>query len=105
MLRHTRAMTTTRRRADHGEARAAGWAMGTFVVLLVGAALLVWVVVRATATDPVPWDKPAEVDGAVVRLSYLGSECRDGASVDVEEGTGQVVITIRETVYSRACSD
>lgn len=70
-----------------------------------GGVLLVWTVVHAVATEPVPWDKPAQVDGAVVHLSYLGSECRDGASVDVEEGAARVVVTISETVYSRSCSD
>lgn len=83
--------------------RALSWVAGA--ALLAGAVLLTWMVVRAATTEPVPWVKPAEVDGAVVRLTYLGSECRDGASVDVEEETGRVVLTVHETVYSRSCSD
>jgi hypothetical protein len=93
------------RRGVRGEPGRAPWVTGVVVAVLAGAVLLTWVVVRAATTEPVPWVKPAEVDGAVVRLTYLGSECRDGASVDVEEDTGRVVLTVHETVYSRSCSD
>ncbi|WP_157559539.1 hypothetical protein [Nocardioides sp. Soil777] len=94
--------------SGRGDCRDAGrgpWVTGAFVAVLAGAVLLTWVVVRAATTEPVPWVKPAEVDGAVVRLTYMGSECRDGASVDVEEDAGRVVLTVHETVYSRSCSD
>jgi hypothetical protein len=56
-------------------------------------------------SEPTPWHKPARVDGAVVQLTYTGSECRDGAHADVEEGSERVTITVRETVRARSCSD
>lgn len=52
-----------------------------------------------------PWDKPAQVDGEVVHLTYLGSECRDDATVRVEEDSRQVILTVEETDHSRSCSD
>lgn len=90
---------------ERWEIRAALWVGGAFVALLVGAVLVAWVLLRAGDTEPVPWDKPAEVDGDVVHLTYMGSECRDGASVDVEEDAEQVILTVEETVHSRSCSD
>jgi len=56
-------------------------------------------------SEPTPWNKPATVDGAIVRLTYTGSECRDGADVDVDEDSTRVVITVRETVRAMSCSD
>ena len=56
-------------------------------------------------SEPAPWNKPARVDGAVVQLTYTGSECRDGAQADVDEGSERVTITVRETVRARSCSD
>ena len=56
-------------------------------------------------SDPKPWNKPATVDGAIVRLTYTGSECRDGADVDVDEDAARVVITVSETVRARSCND
>lgn len=56
-------------------------------------------------SDPTPWNKPARVDGAVVQLTYTGSECRDGAQADVDEGSERVTITVRETVRAMSCSD
>jgi len=56
-------------------------------------------------SEPVPWNKPARVDGAMVRLTYTGSECRDSADADVEEDPARVVVTVRETVRARSCND
>jgi hypothetical protein len=56
-------------------------------------------------SDPKPWNKPANVDGAIVRLTYTGSECRDGADVAVDENATRVVITVSETTRARDCSD
>jgi hypothetical protein len=56
-------------------------------------------------SEPTPWNKPATVDGAVVQLTYTGSECRDGAQADVEEDSERVTITVRETVRAMSCSD
>ncbi len=98
-------MSTVTRWAVRWETRASLWVGGVFALLLIGAVLVIWVVIRASDTEPVPWDKPAEVDGDVVHLTYMGSECRDGASVDVEEDAERVVLTVQETVHARSCSD
>ncbi len=76
--------------------------------LAVGAALALggvawWYVVGGS--EPVPWHKPARVDGATIRLSYTGSDCRDGARAQVEERADRVVVTVRETVRARSCND
>lgn len=65
--------------------------------------LLTWYVFGQS--EPTPWDKPATASGATVRLTYIGSECRDGAHVDLDEGPTRVVVTVRETVRTRSCSD
>ena len=91
-----------------GEAAEVPWRAGVFVALLAGAVLPgPGCSCHAATTEPVPWVKPAEVEGAVVRVTYLGSECRDEcASVECRRGSaGRVVLTVRETVYSRSCSD
>jgi len=54
-------------------------------------------------SQPVPWTKPAAIDGATVRLTYEGSACRDGADADVDENSTRVVITVRETLRARSC--
>ena len=54
-------------------------------------------------SQPVPWTKPAAIDGATVRLTYEGSKCRDSADADVDEASTRVVITVRETVRARSC--
>jgi hypothetical protein len=56
-------------------------------------------------SEPTPWNKPATVDGAVVRLSYTGSACQDSADVDVDEDSTRVVVTVRQTVRARSCND
>lgn len=56
-------------------------------------------------SEPVPWNKPATVDGSLLRLTYIGSECRDSADAEVKEDTTRVVVTVRETVRARSCSD
>jgi hypothetical protein len=56
-------------------------------------------------SEPVPWSKPATVDGSLLRLTYIGSECRDGADAEVKEDSTRVVVTVRETVRARSCSD
>jgi len=56
-------------------------------------------------SEPAPWNKPAAIDGATVRLTYYGSACRDSADADVDEDSTRVVITVRETVRARSCDD
>ncbi|MBA3410326.1 MAG: hypothetical protein H0U15_05665 [Geodermatophilaceae bacterium] len=56
-------------------------------------------------SEPTPWNKPATVDGAIVRLTYTGSECQDSAEVEVDEDSSRVVITVKETVRARSCND
>jgi len=43
--------------------------------------------------------------GATVRLTYTGSECRDGADAEVDEDSTRVVITVRESVQAMSCTD
>lgn len=82
---------------------AVGWLWAAVAVTVVAALLLAWLLYRESQTDPVPWTKPAQVDGEVVRLSYVGSACRDAARVDVEEERGQVTLTVQETVRDGSC--
>jgi hypothetical protein len=98
-------MSPLTRRTPRWETGAALWVGGVVAALLAVAVLVIWTVSRAGDTRPVPWDKPAELDGDVVHLTYVGSECRDGASVDVQEDAAHVVLTVRETDHSRSCSD
>ncbi|NMM33004.1 MAG: hypothetical protein HHJ13_03215 [Phycicoccus sp.] len=56
-------------------------------------------------SEPRPWNMPAAIDGATVRLTYTGSACRDSADVDVDENATRVVITVRETVRATSCID
>lgn len=81
---------------------------GVIAILLAATALVAlgivgWLVFGQS--DPTPWNKPAKVDGAVVQLTYTGSECQDDADVEVEEDSDRVVITVRETVRAMSCSD
>lgn len=73
---------------------AAGFALG-----IVGIAA--WYIFGQS--EPAPWNKPAAIDGATVRLTYYGSACRDSADADVDEDSTRVVITVRETVRARSC--
>ena len=98
-------MSTPTRPTARWETGAALWVGGVVAALLAVAVLVTWTVSRAGDTRPVPWDKPAVVDGEVVHLTYVGSECRDGATVDVQEEADRVVLTVRETDHSRSCSD
>ncbi len=83
--------------------------IGTILVVLAAAAALGalgiagYLVFRQS--DPTPWNKPATVDGAVVRFTYTGSECQDSAEVEVREETDRVVITVHEIVRARSRSD
>lgn len=54
-------------------------------------------------SEPTPWNKPAAIDAATVRLTYYGSACRDSADAGVDEDPTRVVITVRETVRARSC--
>jgi hypothetical protein len=53
---------------------------------------------------PTPWQKPATVEGKRVRLTYEGSSCKVGRSVDVDEGAARVVITVSESVFVGPCT-
>lgn len=55
-------------------------------------------------SEPAPWNKPAAIDGATVRLTYYGSACRDSADADVDEDSTRVVITVRENVRATSCN-
>jgi len=83
---------------------AATWRLIIVATAMIGVlSLAAWYVFGQS--EPTPWNKPARVDGAVVQLTYTGSECRDGAEADVEEDSERVTITVTETVRARSCSD
>jgi hypothetical protein len=81
----------------------------TWRLLLAAASVIGLVAVAAWYffghSEPTPWNKPATVDGATVRLTYTGSECRDGVQADVEEDADRVTITVKETVRATSCND
>ncbi len=54
--------------------------------------------------DPVPWNS-ASGSGTIVRLTCTGSECREGAEVDVDEDQRRVVVTVLEPVTATSCRD
>lgn len=91
----------SRRERDVGSGSVIAVLMAAITLGVVG--VVGWYVLGQS--EPTPWNKPATVDGALVRISYTGSECQDSAEVDVVEESTQVVITIRETVRARSCSD
>lgn len=74
-------------------------------VLIAATAIAVGVVwIRVGESSP--WDR-AEVsgDGLVVRLHYVGSECEQFRSVDVDETPSAVVLTITTRSFATSCSD
>lgn len=82
--------------------RAVAAAVGGVVAVL-ALAWVAWYVFGQS--EPTPWTKPAEVEGRVVHLTYIGSECQDSAAVDVEEDAERVVLTVRATVRATSCTD
>ncbi len=56
-----------------------------------------WLLPDRSTTYVTPWDKPAKVEGAVVRLTFTGGTCQTGSAADIEEDSDRVVITVRET--------
>jgi hypothetical protein len=56
---------------------AAGFALG-------GIGIASWYIFGQS--QPVPWVKPAAIDGATVRLTYEGSACRDSADAGSHHG-------------------
>src|SRR5680860_154533 len=69
---------------------AAGFALGVI-------GIAAWYVFGQS--EPKPWNKPAAIDGATVRLTYYGSACRDGADADVDEDSTRVVITVLSLIH------
>ena len=55
--------------------------------------------------EPRPWVKPADVDGQLVRLSYVDSPCQDSADIDVDESPDEVVVTVRTRTWALSCSE
>ncbi|MBB6626179.1 hypothetical protein H5V45_02485 [Nocardioides sp. KIGAM211] len=87
-----------------------GMAAAAWVLVVVGATAGlvlagVLLVHCAGEDEQVRWSDPVVLDGNVVRVSYVGSECRDHASVDVDESPERVVITVTESVAAGSCSD
>ena len=74
-------------------------------VLAVLAPVVVVVVLELRGTaEPTPWAS-AVTRGTDLTVEYVGSECRDEAAVEVEEGSDRVVVTVRERVGASSCSD
>lgn len=80
---------------------------------LVGLVLLVAVLVPVTVAvvrelqgspEPVPFST-ADAKGTTLRVEYVGSDCADDVSLDVEESADEVVATVRQTVRAGACND
>lgn len=72
------------------------------------AAALLAVLVGCTAEGtrrPVPWDKPATVEGRDVTLEYAGSSCGVQPDVVAVEDASRVVLTVSEQVDGSECSD
>ena len=72
----------------------------TVMLLLVGAAALIWF----NAADATPWDE-AELRGDVVRLHYVGGQYDHHRDVRIDEGGEQVTLTITTRSFSMICSD
>jgi hypothetical protein len=56
-------------------------------------------------SEPTPWNKPAKVEGDVAHLRYIGSQCQEDASVDVEQDDREVILTVLTPVRTGDCPD
>jgi hypothetical protein len=98
-------MTDSPHRDERPRRRWLGWLGGGLIVLaLVGAVgLAVFREVHGTL-EPTPW-ATVDAHGTGLTVEYVGSECRDEASLDVVEDADRVVVTVRERVGASSCSD
>ncbi len=82
-----------------------GWLGGGLLVLALVTAvgLAVFREVHGTA-EPVPW-ATVDAHGTGLTVEYVGSECRDEASVEVEEHSDRVVVTVLQRVGAGSCND
>lgn len=75
------------------------------LVLVVGLALSVFVFWATGSSRVYPFGKPARVDGTTIEVSYDGSTCRSGASLEIEESEERVVVTVEESTRAWSCDD
>ncbi|MBE7323148.1 hypothetical protein IEQ44_00595 [Nocardioides sp. Y6] len=88
--------------ALRGRRRAPAALIVTALVVLATIVLLVWWVLgRSQAT---PWGK-VEAEGRHVVVHYVGGECDRSASLHVEEGPREVVLTVEVVGWALSCSD
>lgn len=76
-------------------------ALTAVVVVATIVVLVWWVVARSEVT---PW---AEVtaEGTDLTVHYIGGECDRSASLDVDESSDEVIVTVRITGWALSCSD
>jgi hypothetical protein len=72
-------------------------------VLLISLVVVWWL--NRDKGDPIPWEKPATVNGRSVELTYVGSECQDGSRVEADEDSERVVLTVFAWSNAWSCSD
>ncbi|MGH1564415.1 hypothetical protein [Mumia sp. DW29H23] len=71
-------------------------------VVLVGLATMAW----STAGEPVWWTRADITEhGTEIRVRYTGSECDQQRSVDVDESSAEVVLTVTTRALTSGCSD
>ncbi len=75
------------------------------LVLVVGLALSAFVLWATGSSRVYPFDKPARVDGTAIEVTYEGSTCRSGASLEIEESEDRVVVTVEERTRAWSCDD
>ena len=95
-------MASIPHRVERARPRRWPWILAVLAVLT-PVAVVVTLEVRGTP-EPVPWAS-ADVQGTELTVQYVGSECRDEASLEVEEHSDRVVVTVRERVGLSSCSD
>lgn len=78
-----------------------GFLVGFAVVLT---AVVAWWLLHPR-TELTPYVKPARVTGQDVTVTYIGGTCQQGAHLDIDEDTEQVVLTVRTWTRVDSCDD
>ncbi len=68
-------------------------------------ALLATVLASALDRDTPKWEQPAQVDEDRITLRYVGGGCQSGSSVEVEETTDRVTLTVHTWTLALSCSE
>ncbi|GAB3265184.1 hypothetical protein GCM10027425_30520 [Alteromonas gracilis] len=75
------------------------------LVLVVGLALSAFVFWATGSSRVIPFEKPARLDGTTLEVTYGGTSCRSGASLEIEESEDRVVVTVEESTRAWSCDD